>query len=367
MHAPWVGGSVGLRASGMVYYPLKPHYEESSSMVFRVVPGCLWCRLSVWGQAGQGPRPRVVNGACWVGSRAFTWGGLTILVYCVGCMLGGVGVWVMVAVQGAPRQAFSRHRENVVQSRVIESSTDGGSLLSVATSMNAVASGPVSLPASLRTLTFVSDAEEDIFLPYTRLAALKPPDSTDTGHFHELRSEDSKEDTLLVHIELQLPPTVDGPVRKFEKTKRNVGRRNKGRIRKGSSSRCPRRVIPTLKAISLPAQLAPHIFTIEFLSLVLRQLHFPEPTGRGLFDYAKLAEAGAHSRTWVHRDGRARAPSVPPEKPALRVPDYRHTITVAALDWALPALRSRDPPGVLLVVDCIYHPTLVRPQLAMQQ
>jgi hypothetical protein len=44
------------------------------------------------------------------------------------------------------------------------------------------------------------------------------------------------------------------------------------------------------------------------------------------------------------------------------------TVTVAALDWTLPTLRqidiSADPPDVLLVVDCIYHPTLVRPLLA---
>jgi hypothetical protein len=43
-------------------------------------------------------------------------------------------------------------------------------------------------------------------------------------------------------------------------------------------------------------------------------------------------------------------------------------ITVAALDWSLPAQRQidvrADPPDVLLVVDCIYHPTLVRPLLA---
>jgi hypothetical protein len=32
-------------------------------------------------------------------------------------------------------------------------------------------------------------------------------------------------------------------------------------------------------------------------------------------------------------------------------PTTASTITVAALDWALPALRSRDPPGALLVVD----------------
>jgi hypothetical protein len=101
--------------------------------------------------------------------------------------------------------------------------------------MNAVAPGPVSLPENP---TFVSDADEEIFLLYTRLATLKPPDSNRTGHFHGLGSENSKEDTLLVRIELQRPPaTVDAPARKSERTKRNVGRRNKGRRRKGSSSR----------------------------------------------------------------------------------------------------------------------------------
>jgi hypothetical protein len=49
-------------------------------------------------------------------------------------------------------------------------------------------------------------------------------------------------------------------------------------------------------------------------------------------------------------------------------PTTASTITVTALDWALPALRqvnvSADPPDVLLVVDCIYHPTLVRPLFA---
>jgi hypothetical protein len=43
-------------------------------------------------------------------------------------------------------------------------------------------------------------------------------------------------------------------------------------------------------------------------------------------------------------------------------------ITVAALDWVLPTQRQTDidgdPPDVLLVVDCIYHPTLVRPLLS---
>jgi protein N-lysine methyltransferase METTL21D len=42
-------------------------------------------------------------------------------------------------------------------------------------------------------------------------------------------------------------------------------------------------------------------------------------------------------------------------------------ITVTALDWTFPTQRQidirDDPPDVLLVVDCIYHPTLVRPLL----
>ena len=42
-------------------------------------------------------------------------------------------------------------------------------------------------------------------------------------------------------------------------------------------------------------------------------------------------------------------------------------VAAAALDWTLPPQRQidirEDPPGVLLVVDCIYHPTLVRPLL----
>jgi hypothetical protein len=43
------------------------------------------------------------------------------------------------------------------------------------------------------------------------------------------------------------------------------------------------------------------------------------------------------------------------------------TVAAAALDWTLPAQRQIDVhddlPDVLLVVDCIYHPALVRPLL----
>jgi protein N-lysine methyltransferase METTL21D len=96
-----------------------------------------------------------------------------------------------------------------------------------------IPAGPISLPADA---TFVSDADEEIFLLYTRLAALKPPDISDTGHFHGLGSENSKEDSLLVRIELKPPPstamTTSEPSLASNSEKldnRNAGRRNRGK------------------------------------------------------------------------------------------------------------------------------------------
>ncbi|KAI0291840.1 putative methyltransferase-domain-containing protein [Russula brevipes] len=253
--------------------------------------------------------------------------------------------------------------------------------------MNVVAPEPVSLPENA---TFVSDADEEIFLLYTRLAALKPPDSNGTGHFHALGSENSKEDRLLVRIEPQPPATVDAPARRSEKTKQNVGRRNKGRRWKGSSSRSDPVVFEyslfqdktALRSRSDDTGSVLWKASIEFLSLVLRQLHFPEPSSRGLFDYAKLKQAHIlelGSGTGLLALGlsplarRYTATDMPALLPLLRKnllsvpPTTAGTITVAALDWTLPALRqvdvSTDPPDVLLIVDCIYHPTLVRPLL----
>jgi len=99
-------------------------------------------------------------------------------------------------------------------------------------SKDAIPHGPVSLPANA---TFVSEADEEIFLLYTRLAALKPPDSSDTGHFHGLGSENSKEDVLLVRIELKPPSTTHPSPSK--KVNPNADRRNRARKRKSSSSK----------------------------------------------------------------------------------------------------------------------------------
>jgi hypothetical protein len=100
--------------------------------------------------------------------------------------------------------------------------------------MDAIPHGPISLPTDA---TFVSDADEEIFLLYTRLAALKPPDGSDAGHFHGLGYENSEEDSLVVHIELNPPPPTAAcePAPKSEISNRKTGRRSRGRKRAGPS------------------------------------------------------------------------------------------------------------------------------------
>ena len=102
------------------------------------------------------------------------------------------------------------------------------------TSKNAIPPGPVSLPVNA---TFVSDADEEIFLLYTRLAALKPPDISNTGYFHGLGFENSKEDAILVRIEIDPPSTSHSSPPKPGKVKPKVDRRNRAKKWEGSSSR----------------------------------------------------------------------------------------------------------------------------------
>lgn len=270
-----------------------------------------------------------------------------------------------------------------------------------------------SIPAGLISLptdaTFVSDADEEIFLLYTRLATLKPPDSSDTDHFHGLGSENSKEDSLLVRIELKPPspstaattstsePSLASNSEKLDN--QNVGRRNRGKkkrsgasIGRGNELREPvvleYRLFQDITALRSRSGDTGSVLwktSIEFLSLVLRQLHFPEPTQPTIFHYEKLRQAhilelGAGTgllplalsplvRKYTATDIPALLPLL--RKNVLSSPSTASTstttVTVTALDWTVPAQRQldvrADPPDILLVVDCIYHPTLVRPLL----
>ncbi|KAI9449933.1 hypothetical protein BJY52DRAFT_1419781 [Lactarius psammicola] len=79
---------------------------------------------------------------------------------------------------------------------------DGGSTASLDT----VPPGPITLPQSA---TLVSIPNDEVFLLCMRLAAVKPTDSSDTGHFHTRIGE--FEAALLFCIELKPPTTCEPP------------------------------------------------------------------------------------------------------------------------------------------------------------
>ncbi|KAH9025230.1 putative methyltransferase-domain-containing protein [Lactarius pseudohatsudake] len=249
--------------------------------------------------------------------------------------------------------------------------SDGGSAASVDTAPP----GPFTLPQN--------------FLLYTRLAALKPADSSDIGHFHGLGSENSNQDALLVRIELK-PPTTCEPQRNTEIGNQRRKRRKGGSVQKAKNERGGRDPI-VLEYVLLQDKTALRSrsgdtgsvlwkTSIEFLSLVLQQRHFPE-RHRCLFDYEKLSQAhvlelGAGTgllalalSPFVRKYTATDIPALVPllRKNILSAPASA-PVTVTALDWTLPALRQvdvgrTDAPDVLLVVDCVYHPALVRPLL----
>ncbi|KAI9449212.1 putative methyltransferase-domain-containing protein [Lactarius psammicola] len=262
------------------------------------------------------------------------------------------------------------------------SDSDGGPTASVDT----VPPGPITLPQSA---TLVSDPDDEIFLHYTRLAALKPADSSDTGHFHGLGSENPNQDTLLVCIELK-PPTTCEPLRNTETGNQRRKRRRGSGLPKAKEERkgCDPIVFEyvllqdktALRSRSGDTGSILWKTSIEFLSLVLQQRHFPEKC-RGLFDYEKLSQAhvlelGAGTGLLALALGplvrKYTATDIPALVPLLRKnvlsASASASVTVTALDWTLPALRQvdvggADAPDVLLVVDCVYHPALIRPLL----
>ncbi|KAI0258905.1 hypothetical protein BC834DRAFT_834385 [Gloeopeniophorella convolvens] len=230
--------------------------------------------------------------------------------------------------------------------------------------------GPLNLPASAVRVT---DADEEIFLLYTSLAALKPADSSDAGHFHGLGFENSHEDTISVCIELTPPARPRDQPRRRGKARRAAGAdepvvleyelfqdRTALHSRRGDTG-----------SVLWKA-------SIEFLTLVLQQHRFPPEYT--LFDYVGLSAAhvlelgcappgtGLLARALAPLVRRYTATDIPALVPLLR----KNLVAVpgtaaAALDWTLPAARQLDvstgPPDLVLVVDCIYHPTLVRPLL----
>ncbi|KAA1468886.1 hypothetical protein DENSPDRAFT_848515 [Dentipellis sp. KUC8613] len=270
--------------------------------------------------------------------------------------------------------------------------------------------------------TAVTDADEEVFLLYTQLAALKPEDG-DTGQpFRGLGFLNSTQDSLMVRFEVK-PALVQAPEtspQDANKSSTKLSGRSKGRSAKAkgkSKQKDETRVIEVELAQDATALRSRSGDTgsvlwkasMDFAQLVLQEYYFPHPEVESLFDSAALRDAhilelgsacfpsyfriAPLTHITIHSSSsgtgllslvlgplvqRYTATDIPALVPLLRKnishlappphsPSSSHTpdISAHALDWTLPAARqlpdALPAPDLLLAVDCIYHPALVRP------
>ncbi|KAI0316867.1 putative methyltransferase-domain-containing protein [Amylostereum chailletii] len=232
----------------------------------------------------------------------------------------------------------------------------------------------------------ISDADEEVFLLYTRLAALKSEDNEDNSHFRGLGFLDAQQDTIQVHVDLTPPTTISPTIPKARHGRsapRKAGGKGKGRQDEAISLEFELFQDKTaLRSRSGDTGSVLWRASIDVARLVLQQTRFPTPDA--LFDSHKLStarciELGAGTGLLAVALGplfrRYTATDVPVLVPLLRknishTQRSRSSISAAALDWMLPAHRQlpddplADPVDLILAVDCLYHPSLIPPLLS---
>ncbi|KAI0373587.1 hypothetical protein BV20DRAFT_1119130 [Pilatotrama ljubarskyi] len=261
--------------------------------------------------------------------------------------------------------------------------------------------GVVRLPAGS---TRVTDADEEVFLLYTGLAARNAADSS--AGFRGLGHINSREDSLMITFELGVPETTD------ECREMPIAAAHKKRTAAKGKAR-GKKVLPehTLEVEIVQDKTALRSrkgdtgsvlwhASVDFAQTILRQLHTSDPAsllipealrnahvielgaGTGLLAVAFSPFTRHYTVTDIDdlvpliRKNVARNLSHPPafpskQKGSLSPPSSN--VTTAALDWiemheATPGLRRKLAPDeladLLLVVDCIYHPSLIPPLLS---
>ncbi|KAM6496843.1 putative methyltransferase domain containing protein [Amanita muscaria] len=245
-----------------------------------------------------------------------------------------------------------------------------------------------SLPASLGALRLppgseiVTDADEEVFILYSLLQGNHQ--SSSDGNFRGLGHVDSRKDVLDITFDIKLPPTQCSERSRSnpKKAKRLNDTKEKTitivlaqdktalRTRKGDTG-----------SVLWKA-------SIDFSQLILNQMY--STPDKSIFDPEKLRElhvlelgsgTGLLSIVFSPLVGRFTATDVGELVPLIRknlalnfvgwpncVKEQGNNVTVEELDWitfssATPFLRKRmsnfQPVDILLVVDCIYHPSLL--------
>ncbi|KAJ8473592.1 hypothetical protein ONZ45_g16236 [Pleurotus djamor] len=279
-----------------------------------------------------------------------------------------------------------------------------------------MATHPIGPVLALEKFDPVTDPEEEVFLLYTNLqnARLNLGRVDDDSHFRGLGHVDSKTDTLEIRIELEAPtkvvPVALNPSPSpsaFVDTK--SGRRSHKRSHSNKTSH-PSNI--TLEAILWQDKTALRSrkgdtgsvlwkASIDFSRAVLRQLLFPpqhDDAPRPLLDADRLRSAhvlelgagtGLLSVLFSPYVGKYTATDIEPIIPLIRKnistniearrtpshPDALSNVLAHTLDWVqfhstTASIRqqylssiSPEPVDLLLIVDCIYHPSLLSPLL----
>ncbi|EED81687.1 predicted protein [Postia placenta Mad-698-R] len=231
------------------------------------------------------------------------------------------------------------------------------------------ACGPVRLPA---TATRVVDADEEIFLLYTSLAARGPCNGL-TG-FRGLGHIDSHHDTLTIEFTLDEPhdSTAQGPTQSSTRqNSKKLARQEQTltvelfqdktalRSRKGDTGSVLWHARHAAQLLS-DARAGTGLLSIVLSPLVMRY------TATDIEDLIPLIRKNlAHNSP---RNPPAAKTSQKTKYARGRIVDHTPNVIAEALDWvvlhnASPSIRrslcSFAPVNLLLVVDCIYHPSLL--------
>ncbi|KAK7060830.1 Ribosomal protein lysine methyltransferase [Paramarasmius palmivorus] len=237
--------------------------------------------------------------------------------------------------------------------------------------MDSLRFGPFKLPPESER---VFDADEEVFLLYTELQSQSQDISKG---FRGLGHIDSHKDVLTVKFDLEPPSLPHDQVQQKGKKGKKSGPveveiqiaqdKTALRSRKGDTG-----------SVLWHA-------SVDFARTILQQAHFPDPESKGFLQADRLKEchilelgAGtgllsiALSQLVKHYTVTDIDDLIPLIKKniQLNIPkDSNSNVTVSGLDWLVlqnAPLQSRrvnflyDPPiDVLLVVDCIYHPSLL--------
>ncbi|KAJ3730005.1 putative methyltransferase-domain-containing protein [Lentinula guzmanii] len=248
----------------------------------------------------------------------------------------------------------------------------------------------------------VIDADEEVFILYTELQAQdyqSLPSSTMTS-FRGLGHVDSHQDIVFLKFPLINPVAGSSSASAASNTSSELeSSKSRRRARKKRDTHRP-------DVIELEIQIAQDKTSlrsrkgdtgsvvwrasVDLASAILQDAHFPPSIHPSLLDLSKLRNAhvlelgsgtgilGVALSPFVHRYTCTDVHDLMPlihKNLVLNFPEWPHecNISLTALDWTelhrtSLSNRSRffkfDPVDLLLIVDCIYHPSLIPPLLA---